>query len=613
MTRLDETAPFFAGRRGRRLVLAGGRVRGALASEQLYFMTENPPDGAQIDAPMRRSPEAAGRSQSLAVNFAKKLIQNGEFHRAKFVLTKLKRQTPVEHFLFYFSWYMICLRKKAELGAEDEEHKEEAEDETFLELNKDIERFYRKSPDTFDSFLLYLLGQIRRDSQLYREAKQCLMQAVELEGRCWPAWNCLVSLVQEADLTELDQRLPEKTWHFNLFTAETAARLQMLKLAKDYFNDLRCSAFGDTPYMLSSTGAVNNSLQENRSAIECFDRVRKIDPFRIEHMNLYSDSLFILGEELELSQLADAFNQTHKFVWETCCIMANYYSIRGLHDKAIDFLKRAIRLRPDDAQVWILLGHEYLHTKNQQGAILAYRRATSVDSRSFRAWYGLGQLYEILKLPAYALYYYQQAVRCKPTDSRMLIATGVVLAKLQRYDDSEKCYKKAFQIGDVEGNALTHLGSLYQELQRHDQAAKAYEQYLKLYCDEEKDCAFGDDDTIAACCQFLAEYYQTKGQLDKANEYAHRCLLYEKSKDFGGQLLRSLKVERASGRKSSEKDARAANTPSSSQGFVPVNRTAAARSPRTERPNDSEVAPTSPENVEEDMSVDEESGADYSF
>lgn len=85
-------------------------------------------------------------------------------------------------------------------------------------------------------------------------------------------------------------------------------------------------------------------------------------------------------------------------------------------------------------------------------------RSTAVDNKNYRAWYCLGQLYEILKLPSYSLFYYQQAVRCKPTDSRMLIATGVMLAKLRRHDDAEKCFKKAFQIGDVEGNALTELG-----------------------------------------------------------------------------------------------------------------------------------------------------------
>lgn len=40
----------------------------------------------------------------------------------------------------------------------------------------------------------------------------------------------------------------------------------------------------------------------------------------------------------------------------------------------------------------------------------------------------------------------------------MLIAMGVVLMRLQRFDDAEKCFKKAFQIGDVEGTALIQLG-----------------------------------------------------------------------------------------------------------------------------------------------------------
>lgn len=111
----------------------------------------------------------------------------------------------------------------------------------------------------------------------------------------------------------------------------------------------------------------------------------------------------------------------------------------------------------------------------------------AIDNKSYHAWYCLGQLYEILKLPAYSLYYYQNAVRCKPTDSRMLIAAGVMLVKLKRYDDGEKCFKKAFQIGDMEGNALTELGHLYEICNKFDQAARAYEHFLKLYCDETKD------------------------------------------------------------------------------------------------------------------------------
>ncbi|KAI6191653.1 hypothetical protein M3Y97_00251300 [Aphelenchoides bicaudatus] len=548
------------------------------ASEQLHYLPERHLSEYFKNNAKNTTTHSSNefKPQDITLNFARKLIQAGEYHRAKFILHKMKRETVVEHFLYYFSWYMICLRKKAEFDIEADERRDDLDEELFTELNKEIERFYRKSSESFDCFLLYLLGQIRKDAQLFREATRCLKQAIQADHRCWPAWDCLASLVKDPDLNDLDQRMTEKTWQFNLFTAEAASRLQMVNVAKDYLTGLGQCTFGDSPFMLCSLATARNNLQEHQGAIELFQRVRKIDPYRIDQMNLYSDSLYVREEELELSCLADAFNSTHKFKWETCCILANYYSRRKLHDQSIDFLKRAIRMRPEDGQIWILLGHEYLQTKNQQGAINAYRRAISVDNKSYRAWYGLGQLYEILKLPAYALYYYQQAVRCKPTDSRMLIATGVVFNKLKRIDEAEKCFKKAFQVGDVEGNALTHLATLYKESGRTEQAAKAYEQYLKLYCSEEKDVSYGDDETVADCCKFLANHYFNKKQFDGANEFAQRCLNYNRTKEFGTQLLHSIRVAQTDDGKhpaavSREENNRTMNTTTSNMSLSPDN------------------------------------------
>ena len=42
--------------------------------------------------------------------------------------------------------------------------------------------------------------------------------------------------------------------------------------------------------------------------------------------------------------------------------------------------------------------------------------------RDFRAWYGVGQAHEILKMSLYRLYYYRMAQSLKPDDSRMLVA-----------------------------------------------------------------------------------------------------------------------------------------------------------------------------------------------
>lgn len=45
--------------------------------------------------------------RSNTIEFAKLLIHNKEYQRAKFFLSKIDRQSPVEIFLYYFSWYMV--------------------------------------------------------------------------------------------------------------------------------------------------------------------------------------------------------------------------------------------------------------------------------------------------------------------------------------------------------------------------------------------------------------------------------------------------------------------------------------------------------------------------
>lgn len=38
----------------------------------------------------------------------------------------------------------------------------------------------------------------------------------------------------------------------------------------------------------------------------------------------------------------------------------------------------------------------------------AYRHAVDVNPRDYRAWYGLGQTYELVNMPYYALYYFRR-------------------------------------------------------------------------------------------------------------------------------------------------------------------------------------------------------------
>jgi hypothetical protein len=43
------------------------------------------------------------------------------------------------------------------------------------------------------------------------------------------------------------------------------------------------------------------------------------------------------------------------------------------------------------------------------GKPLSRKRCSDVNAKDYRAWYGLGQAYELLDMPMYAIEYYNQA------------------------------------------------------------------------------------------------------------------------------------------------------------------------------------------------------------
>lgn len=118
----------------------------------------------------------------------------------------------------------------------------------------------------------------------------------------------------------------------------------------------------------------------------------------------------------------------------------NYYSSRGDHTKALKSFKKAVLLNREYLPAWTLLGHEWVELKNSNAAIEAYRKAiggssvilnsrirrgavksradlVDINAKDYRAWYGLGQTYELLDMPHYAIDYYQQATALRFVDT----------------------------------------------------------------------------------------------------------------------------------------------------------------------------------------------------
>lgn len=258
---------------------------------------------------------------------------------------------------------------------------------------------------------------------------------------------------------------------------------------------------------------------------------------------MYSNVLFIKDMRVEMAQLAHKVVEINKYRPESCCVIGNYYSIRSEHQKAILYFQRALKLNPKFVFAWTLMGHEFMETKNTNGAIQSYRKAIEVHRRDFRAWYGLGQAYEILKMPIYSLYYYKMSHQLRPNDSRMLVALGETYEKLDRSEYALKCYQKACNVGDIEGYALLKLGSLYEKLGEMEKAVPAF----LNFCAMER--GTGDKVTQYKTYLKLGHYYETVGNFREAQQFAQTALEHEDTKLEAKALLKTInkKLEAAGG------------------------------------------------------------------
>lgn len=172
-------------------------------------------------------------------------------------------------------------------------------------------------------------------------------------------------------------------------------------------------------YLRSLKATIHYTAREFDEAASVFESILEADPIRLEDMDTYSNILYVMDQKAKLSHLAHAAALIDQDRPETCCIIGNYYSTLGEHEKSVVYFRRALKLDATYLAAWTLMGHEFVEMKNSSAAIEAYRRATEVNGKDYRAWYGLGQTYELLEMPHYALWYYQRAAHLRPMDARM--------------------------------------------------------------------------------------------------------------------------------------------------------------------------------------------------
>lgn len=437
--------------------------------------------------------------------------------------------SPVPKFLNLYAMYLSKEKKRID-NSLDHSTLESSNAKNLTDLMLLLNEQYNEKK--LDGYSLYLYGVILKKLELNKLAITILQESVNSVPTLWSAWLELATLVKDMDhLRQLN--LPSH-WVRNFFYGHTMIEVLVNDTGIGIFEDIQQSGFGDCIFTTSQIAIAYHNKRDVDKAIDIFKTIIAKDPYRLEQLDMYSNLLFVREQKTEMANLAHKAVEINKYRPETCCVIGNYYSIRGEHQKAILQFQRALRLNPAYLTAWTLMGHEFMELKNTNAAIHSYRQAVRVNRRDFRAWYGLGQAYEIMKMPFFGLYYYKIATQLRPYDSRMLVALGETYEKLTKNFNALKCYQKACCVGDIEGFGNLKLGNLYEKLKDNDNAVKAY----KNYVNDER--SLSDKQSLVRAFFFLSSYYFEKKEIDLAFIYAQKVLEIDETKNEAKTILHQI-------------------------------------------------------------------------
>ncbi|SCU79445.1 LADA_0B00694g1_1 [Lachancea dasiensis] len=376
------------------------------------------------------------------------------------------------------------------------------------------------------SLLYYLRGLLYKLQDIPSNAISSFLSAISIYPYNWACWNELLSCLSRPDeslllLKILNDKFTSEKYQIMLKFFKLSLFQEFNGNIDDFIQELDflLSIFPNFAFLKTQHALVNYHYMDYVNAGFIFDQIIKLDPYRLEDMDTYSNILYVMQKPSKLAYLAQFASGVDRFRAETCCIVANYYSAKQEHEKSIMYFRRALTLNKNCTSAWTLMGHEFVELKNSHAAIECYRRAVDINSRDFKAWYGLGQAYEVLDMHLYSLYYFQRSCALKPLDKRMWQALASCYEKVDNVDESIKCYTRALQLSfnaDLDTVILYRLALLHGKL--HDiESCKSYMAKC-VTTNESADGLISDEITKASL--WLAKHEARNKNFSEAYKYA---------------------------------------------------------------------------------------------
>ena len=159
---------------------------------------------------------------------------------------------------------------------------------------------------------------------------------------------------------------------------------------------------------------------------------------------------------------------------------ANIYSKRDQHDKAVGFLQTALQFTEDHADIYNLIGMEYLFMDNLELAKESFIKCLEEDIEDQSALYNVVYCFEFLDQNLEAIEYLKTYIERNPYSEIAWHQCGRLYYGVKDYENAVRSFEFATYIDEEFIGAHMEKGKALERLKRYDEAIESYNLTIEL-------------------------------------------------------------------------------------------------------------------------------------
>jgi len=194
--------------------------------------------------------------------------------------------------------------------------------------------------------------------------------------------------------------------------------------------------------------------------------------------------------------------------------IADIYHFNGQHDAAVEELKKALMVRPDDVESMFTLGTIYSALGRNVDALRVFKRIELLDPGfGPELHYNLGMAYKELDNPELALEQFNIALEMDPSYFECLEAIGRIHLDAGRLEEALTALLDVIEVDPAHINARHMLGVVYSRQKKWKEAIGQFEAVLSLAPDTDEALR-----ELGMALSMAGDYERAVGTLKKAVE-----------------------------------------------------------------------------------------------